>query len=144
MVEGDRTRSITSWHQLSTSFLRQFQATKKSAIPLVHLRNIKQKKGESLKSYINHCTEKSSCVTWSPNEGVLAHLRNGVLPETPFWDELQQQERRSVSGFKREANKFLKLENSKEALHKAEGISTKKNDPREVLDDDKSKDKRKG
>ena len=54
---------ITSWQQLSISFLRHFQATKKSVVPLAHLGNVKQKKGESLKSYINHFNEMSNFVT---------------------------------------------------------------------------------
>ena len=47
--------------------------------------------------------------------------------------------------FYRKVNKFLKLENYKEALHKAHGTSTnKKNDPGEVANSNKGKDKRKG
>ena len=42
--------SISSWKQLSTSFLQHFQVTKISIILLAHLGNIKQKKGETLKS----------------------------------------------------------------------------------------------
>ena len=50
----------------------------------------------------------------------------------------------SVSEFYRKKNKFLKLENSKEALHKAEGMITRKqNDQGEVPDGNKSKEKRK-
>ena len=63
--------------------------TKKTVIPLAHLRNVKQKKGETLKSYINCFNDMSNFVTWSPDAGILAHLTNRVLPETPFWDELQ-------------------------------------------------------
>ena len=101
--------------------------------------------GESLRSYINHFTDKSAYVTWLLDVGVLAHLTNGVLLETPFWDELQQKKCRSVNEFDKKASKFLKLENSKEALHKAERTSTnKKNDLGEALHGNKSKEKRKG
>ena len=58
-------------------------------------------------------------VRWAPDAGVLAHLTNRVLPETPFWDELQQKECRSMSEFCKKTKKFLKLENLKKALHKA-------------------------
>ena len=117
--------------------------TKRFVVSLAHLGNVKQKKDDSLKSYINHFNEMSNFVTWSPNAGVLAHLTNGVLPETPFWDELQQKECRSVSELYKKASKFPKLEDSKEALRKAEGAAAnKKNDPREVPDNSKSKDKR--
>ena len=56
---------------------------------------------------------------------------NGVLPKTPFWDELQYKECWSVDEFYRDAHKFLKLEDSNEALCKTKGIATsKKNVPR--------------
>ena len=94
-----------------------------------------------MKSYINHFNEMSNFMMWSPDVRVLAHLTNGVLPETPFWDELQQKECRSVSEFYRKASKFLKLKDSKEALRKAEGaIASNKNDLGEAPDN-KSKDK---
>ena len=56
-------RSVTSWQQLSTSFLHHFQAIRKTTILLAHLDNVKQKKGETLKSYINHFNEMSNFVT---------------------------------------------------------------------------------
>ena len=80
--------SIINWQQLSTFFLRHFQATKKSVVPLAHLGNVKQKKGESLKSSINCFNVVSNFVTWSPKAGVLTHLTNSMLPKIPFWDEL--------------------------------------------------------
>ena len=47
-----------------------------------------------------------------------------------------------MSEFYKKANKFLKLENSKEALHKAQRMLTnKKNDPREALDGNKAEEK---
>ena len=76
--------SIVSWKQLSTSFLRQFQATKQFIVPLAHLGNVKQRKGKSLKSYLKHFTTESAYVRWTPDASILAHLTNGVLPETPF------------------------------------------------------------
>ena len=135
------TGSISSWKQLSTSFLQYFQATKRYVVPLTHLGNVKQKKGETLKSYINRFNEMSNFMMWSPDAGVLAHLTNGVLPKTLFQDELQQKECRSVREFYRKASKFLKLKDSKEALHKADGAAVgKKNDLGEASDN-KSKDK---
>ena len=69
----------------------------------------------------------------------------GVLPETSFWDVLQQKECQRVDEFYREARKFLKLEDSKEALSKTEGTTTaKKNDLRPGVDSQKGQDKRRG
>ena len=109
---------VTTWQQRNTSFLQHFQATRKITIPLAHLNNVKQKKGENLKSYINRFYEMSNFVTWSSDARILAHLKNGVLPETSFWDELQQKECRSIDKFYRKARKYLKLKDSKEALRK--------------------------
>ena len=81
---------------------------------------MEQKKGEILKSYINRFNEMSNFVTWSPDDGILAHLTNGVLLETPFLDELQQKEYKSIDELYRKAHKYLKLKDSKEALCKTE------------------------
>ena len=71
----------------------------------------------------------SNFVTWSPDAGILAHLTNGVLPETLLWDKLQQKECQSVDKFYKKARKYLKLEDSKKALCKMEEVTTdKKND----------------
>ena len=65
----------------------------------------------------------SNFVTWSPNARIIAHLTNGVFPETLFWDELIQKECQSVDDFYRKACKYLKLEDSKEALRKKKGVT---------------------
>ena len=84
----------------------------------------------------------SNFVTWSPDVGILAHLTNGVLLETPFWDELQQKEYRRVDEFYRKVCKYLKLGDSKEALRKTEGTTTgKKNSPEMGVDSQKGQDK---
>ena len=120
------TKMISSWQQLSTSFLQHFQATRRSVVPLAHLGNVKQKKGETLQSYINYFNEMSNFVVWSLVAGILAHLTNGVLLKTAFWDELQQKECRSVDEFYRKACKYLKLEDFKDALRKADRATTGK------------------
>ena len=80
---------------------------------------------------------------WAPNAGILAHLTNGVLLETPLWDELQQKECGSIGEFYRKAKNFLKLENYKGALHKSQEVSTsKKNDQGEASKSNKCKEKR--
>ena len=73
------TGSVTSLKQLSTLFLQHFQATRKTTILLAHLYNVKQKKGGTLKSYINCFNEMSNFMTCSPDAGILAHLINGCF-----------------------------------------------------------------
>ena len=70
---------------------------------------------------------------------------NGVFPETRFWDKLQHKECWSIDKFYWKARKYLKLEDSKEALRKTEGMTTgKKNDPGAGFDGQKGQDKRRG
>ena len=79
-----------------------------------------------MKSYLNRFTTELSRVRRAPDAGGLAYLINGVLPESPFLDELKQKEYKSVSEFYKKASKFLKLENSKEALNKVQRASSSK------------------
>ena len=66
-----------------------------------------------------------------------------MLSETSFWDELQQKECRIVDEFYRKGHKYLKLEDSKEALCKPERTTTgKKSDPRARVKGQKRQDKR--
>ena len=96
-----------------------------------------------MKSYINLFNDMSNFITWSPDVRIVARLMNKVLPETPFWDKLQQKECRSVDKFYRKARKHLKLKDSKEALRKTEGTTTdKKTDPKTGVDGQNGQDKR--
>ena len=132
---------VTSWQQLSTSFLQHFQVTRKTTIHLAHLGNVKKKKGVTLKFYIDRFNDMSKFVTWSPDVGILAHLMNEVLIDTPFWDELLQKECQSVDEFYRKARKYLKLKDSKKALSKIERTTTgKKNDPGTAVDGQKGQE----
>ena len=47
----------------------------------------------------------------------MAHLTNGDLSKTTFWDKLQQKECKSVGEFYKKTSKFLNLENFKEAFY---------------------------
>ena len=134
--------SISTWQQLSTSFLRQFQVTKQFAVPLTHLGNVEQQEGESLKSYLNQFVTELSSVRWALDARVLAHLTNKVLLETLFQDELQQNECKNVSEFYIKVIKYLKLENSKKALCKAKEPSTSKKTSQENKIEDKKKGKK--
>ena len=85
-----------------------------------------------MKSYLNHFTIEQARVKWALDTGVLAHLTNEVQSR---WDKLQQKECRSTNEFYKKASKFLKLENSKEALHKAQKASlSKKKDQGEKVE----------
>ena len=73
---------ISSWQQLSTSFLQHFQATRKCIVPLAHLGNVKQKKGKTLKSYINRFNEMLNFMTWLPDIGYspISPMKSSMRP----------------------------------------------------------------
>ena len=111
--------SIATWSQLCIAFLRKYQVKKKFAVLLAYLGNVKQQENKSLKSFLNRFTTKLSRVRWALDARVLAHLTNGVPPDTPLQDELQQKECKSVNKFYSKASKYLNFESTKEALYKA-------------------------
>ena len=53
-------------------------------VMLAHLGNVKQKKRESLKSFLTHFITELPRVRCAPDARVLAYLTNRVLPKTPF------------------------------------------------------------
>ena len=138
------TGTISSWQQLSTSFFQHFQATRKSFVPLAHLGNVKKKRKNSEVLHQSFQWDVKLCDMVARHWGTcLSHQWSA--PWDLFWDELQQKKFWSVNEFYRKAHKYLKLEDSKEALRKAEWEpANKKNNPRIVPIGSKEQDKRQG
>ena len=67
---GLQPGSISSWQQLQTAFLRQFQAAKSFNVPLISLSSIRQGPEETLRSYLNRFTSKLAKVNNPPEGGV--------------------------------------------------------------------------
>ncbi|XP_074342206.1 uncharacterized protein LOC141679666 [Apium graveolens] len=59
---------ITSWEQMKTLFLTQFQAAVKYTLPVTTLTNVKQKEGESLTSYFKRFNTESTLVRGTTDE----------------------------------------------------------------------------
>ncbi|XP_074378162.1 uncharacterized protein LOC141719683 [Apium graveolens] len=59
---------ITSWEQMKTLFLTQFQAAVKYTPPVTTLANMKQKEGESLTSYFKRFNAESTLVRGATDE----------------------------------------------------------------------------
>ena len=113
-------------------------------VPLAHLGNFKQRKGECLKSFLNRFTTELSKVRWAPDAGVLAHLTNGVFLELNYRTSSSQNSAKMWASFtKRQANSW-NWRIIRRLLHKAQEASTsKKNDQWEKVKKKKGSEKRK-
>ena len=80
---------------------------------------MKQRKNESLKSYLARFNTELAHVTYALDEVVLAHIISDVLLESKLWEELQEQDYKMLVDFYRKMGKHLRIKSSKEALHKS-------------------------
>ena len=55
---------------------------------------------------------------------------SGVRPETPFWDKLQKDKCKMLQEFYRRADKIIRLETGREAVHAERTTPVK--EPREI------------
>ena len=97
--------------------MRQFQGARKYATPLSRLSSIKQGLNETLKAYVKRFNEELATIHNPQENGVLTAAILGVRPETPFWDKLQKDECKTLQEFYRRANKIMRLETAREAVH---------------------------
>ena len=81
--------------------------------------NVKQRENKSLKCYLARFNVELAHVAYTLDKGVLMHVTSGVLPESKLWEELLEQECRMLIDFYRKVGKYLRIESSKEALHKS-------------------------
>ena len=82
--------SIWSWTQLSNEFVRQFQAARIYSKPGSNLTNIKQREGETLKSYLKRFNDEAARVHSVLEGGVLFAAMGGFCPKTKLWNDLQE------------------------------------------------------
>ncbi|XP_074365409.1 uncharacterized protein LOC141706557 [Apium graveolens] len=73
---------ITSWEQMNTLFLTQFQAAVKYTPPVTTLANVKQKEGQSLTSYFKRFNAESTLVTGATDEILKILLIAGLRTES--------------------------------------------------------------
>ncbi|XP_031247331.1 uncharacterized protein LOC116105052 [Pistacia vera] len=71
-------RSINSWWQMSSLFLRHFQANRKFSMSLSYLSNIRQEKNESLQPYINKFHRELNKVANTPEDSKYLLIENSV------------------------------------------------------------------
>ena len=109
--------TAASWTQLLGLFMRQFQGARKYATPLNSLASIKQGSNETLKVYVKRFNEELTTIHNPKENEVLMAAISGVRLETPFWDKLQKDECKTLQEFYRRADKIMRLETAKEAVH---------------------------
>ena len=102
--------TITSWGQLSTMFMHQFQGARKYATPLSRLASIKQGPNETLKAYIKRFNDKLTTIHNPQENRVMMAAISGVRPNIPFWDKLQKYECKKLAEFYRRPDKIMHLE----------------------------------
>ena len=108
--------TVASWTQLLGLFMRQFQWARKYATPMSRLASINQVLHETLKAYIRQFNEELATIHNPQENGVLMAAISGVPPETPFWDQLQNDECKTLQEFYRRVHKIMHLETTREVV----------------------------
>ena len=82
--------------------------------------NIKQREGETLKSYLKRFNDEAARVYSVPESGVLFAAMSEICPKTKLWNDLQERDCRTFEEFYARAEKYMRVENADEALGKAD------------------------
>ncbi|XP_074342665.1 uncharacterized protein LOC141680298 [Apium graveolens] len=104
---------ITSWEQIKTLFLTQFQAAVKYKPPITKLANVKQKEGEILTSYFKRFNAESTLVRGATDETLKILLIDGLRVGTDFWKHLQGNDLVSLADVLAQAESFKVIERNK-------------------------------
>ncbi|XP_074336442.1 uncharacterized protein LOC141673588 [Apium graveolens] len=113
-------QGITSWEQMKTLFLTQFQVAVKYTPPVTTLANVKEKEGESLTSYFKRFNAESTLARGATDETLKILLIAGLRMGTDFWKHLQGKDPVSLADVLAQAESFKAIEQSL--------VETKKND----------------
>uniref|UniRef100_A0A2N9EML1 Retrotransposon gag domain-containing protein n=1 Tax=Fagus sylvatica TaxID=28930 RepID=A0A2N9EML1_FAGSY len=111
------TRSIDTFAQLSRAFIDNFIGGRRSARPANYLLNIRQREGESLRSYVQRFNKEAVQID-KPNEYVALTAFNAGLRKGDFLFQLCKDPPKSMSELMYEAQKFINAEDAFEARDK--------------------------
>lgn len=81
-----------------------------------------------MKSYLEYFNAKATQVTKVLEEGLLMALMVRVKPDTPMWCNLQKQKYLDIEDFYRCAEKYVRIDNTKENLGKGRTKGSSQND----------------
>uniref|UniRef100_A0A2N9H4D6 RNase H type-1 domain-containing protein n=1 Tax=Fagus sylvatica TaxID=28930 RepID=A0A2N9H4D6_FAGSY len=120
------TGSIDTFAQLSRAFIDNFIGGRRSARPANYLLNIRQREGESLRSYVQRFNKEAVQID-EPNEYVALTAFNAGLLKGDFLFQLCKDPPKSMSELMYEAQKFINAEDAFEA--RDEFLSRKRKEP---------------
>ena len=93
--------------------------------------NIKQREGETLKSYLKRFSDEAARVHSAPKGRVLFASMGGGCPKTKLWKDLQERDCRTLEEFYATIEKYLRVGNAEEALGKADSPTKNSKDKKE-------------
>uniref|UniRef100_A0A2N9IJZ2 Uncharacterized protein n=1 Tax=Fagus sylvatica TaxID=28930 RepID=A0A2N9IJZ2_FAGSY len=108
------TGFIDTFSQLSRAFIDNFIGGRRSARPANYLLNIRQREGESLRSYLQRFNKEAVQID-EPNEYVALTAFNAGLRKGDFLFQLCKDPPKSMSELMYEAQKFINAEDAFEA-----------------------------
>ncbi len=108
------TGSIDTFAQLSRAFMDNFIGGRRSARPANYLLNIRQREGESLRSYVQRFNKEAVKID-EPNKYVALTAFNAGLRKGDFLFQLCKEPPKSMSELMYEAQKFINAEDAFEA-----------------------------
>jgi hypothetical protein len=120
------TGSIDTFAQLSRAFIDNFIGGRRSVRPANYLLNIRQREGESLRSYVQRFNKEAVQID-EPNEYVALTAFNAGLLKGDFLFQLCKDLPKSMSELMYEAQKFINAEDAFQA--RDEFLSRKRKEP---------------
>uniref|UniRef100_A0A2N9EFP7 Uncharacterized protein n=1 Tax=Fagus sylvatica TaxID=28930 RepID=A0A2N9EFP7_FAGSY len=120
------TGSIDTFAQLSRAFIDNFIGGRRSVRPANYLLNIRQREGESLRSYVQRFNKEAIQID-EPNEYVALTAFNAGLLKGDFLFQLCKDPPKSMSELMYEAQKFINAEDAFQA--RDEFLSRKRKEP---------------
>uniref|UniRef100_A0A2N9EYJ1 Uncharacterized protein n=1 Tax=Fagus sylvatica TaxID=28930 RepID=A0A2N9EYJ1_FAGSY len=120
------TGSIDTFAQLSRAFIDNFIGGRRSVRPANYLLNIRQREGESLRSYVQRFNKEAVQID-EPNEYVALTAFNAGLLKGDFLFQLCKDPPKSMSELMYEAQKFINAEDAFQA--RDEFLSRKRKEP---------------
>ena len=124
------TRSINTFAQLSRAFIDNFIGGRRSAHPANYLLNIRQREGESLRSYVQRFNKEAVQINES-NEYVALIAFNVGLCKGDFLFQLCKDPPKSMSELMYEAQKFINAEDAFETRDEFPGRKRKESENRQ-------------
>jgi ribonuclease HI len=120
------TGSIDTFAQLSRAFIDNFIGGRRSVRPANYLLNIRQREGESLRSYVQRFNKEALQID-EPNEYIALTAFNAGLLKGDFLFQLCKDPPKSMSELMYEAQKFINAEDAFQA--RDEFLSRKRKEP---------------